>query len=255
MLLSTLLIATTLGVPDYPPAPRAVVRYRIEQILESVVDLSAFGQGEQVQSQSFTWYLNATTSDSAGGKVFHAVVDSVQSTMVPRPTRDSMRGAVYHMVLDGSGKVTSLTNGAPTAAGSLLEAILRLLNPRVKAGAGPGATWVDTLDVTTDNPPNKTTTRTVTNFTMGGPEPYMGATARRVQTAASYVMNGTVQTPGGPADMEGSGSGTGSYYVGANGTLLGSIVTTTGNALVTMASAPAPIPAKTTTTVTVTVLK
>lgn len=254
MLAVALLLAPTLGAPDQPPAPPAVIRYRIEQTLESVVDLSAFGQGEQVQAQGFVWYLRGSTSDSAGGRVFHAVVDSVESSLVPRATRDSLRGAAYHLVLDRSGKVTRLTSDATTAAGSLLEAVLRLFNPRVRAGTGPGATWVDTLDVTTDSPPNKTTTRTVTNFTMGAPEPYMGATARRVQTAASYVMNGTVMTPGGPADMEGEGSSTGSYYIAGDGSLLGSIVASNGNARVTMASAPAPIPARTSTRVTVTVL-
>ena len=79
--------------------------------------------------------------------------------------------------------------------------------------------------------------------------------ARRVQTATSYLMSGIAATPGWPAYMEAKGGSAGSYYVPNDGTLLGSIVTSIGDATVTMASAPAPIPARTTATVTLTVLK
>ncbi|MEK7380168.1 MAG: hypothetical protein AAB075_04080, partial [Gemmatimonadota bacterium] len=89
--------------------------------------------------------------------------------------------------------------------------------------------------------------------TLGAPAPDPGTTARRVQPASSYLLKGAVLTPGGPADMEGKGTGAAVYFVAADGRVLGS--TTKGDAMVTMASAPAPIPVKTSTTVTITVLR
>ncbi|MEK7380398.1 MAG: hypothetical protein AAB075_05255, partial [Gemmatimonadota bacterium] len=146
MLSAALLVAAAMGgPPDRAPAPPAPIRYRIEQSLETVVDLSAFGQGELVAVAS----------------------------------RDSLRGAQYHVVLDPSGKVVSLTGGAPSAVGSVFEGLLRSLYPRIRAGATAGATWADTLETTSDTPQAKTTTNTLTSFTLGAPEPYQGTTARR----------------------------------------------------------------------------
>ena len=256
MFSAALLVATALGgPPDRAPAPVAPTRYRIEQSLETVVDLSAFGQGDQVTANSMVWYLNVTSGDSAGGRVLRVVLDSVQADFVTDASRDSLRGARYHLVLDPSGKVVSLTSGAPSVVGSLFEALLRSLYPRIRAGATAGATWADTLETASDSPQSQTITRTMTNFTLGAPEPYQGTTARRVQTASSYLIKGSVITPGGPADMEGKGTGAAVYFVAADGRVLGSTITTKGDTMVSMASAPAPIPVKTSTSVTVTVLK
>ncbi len=256
MLSAALLVATALsGPPDRAPARSAPTRYRIEQSVETVVDLSAFGQGDQVTTNTMVWYLSATSGDSAGGRVLQVVLDSVQAEFVAVASRDSLRGARYRVVLDPSGKVVSLTGGAPGAVGSLFEGQLRGLYPRVKAGATAGATWADTLETTSDTPQARTTTNTLTSFTLGAPEPYQGTTARRVRTTSSYLLKGSVMTPGGPADMEGKGTGAAVYFVAADGLVLGSTTTTNGDAMVSMASAPAPIPVKTSTNVTVTVLK
>lgn len=256
MLSAALLVATALGgPPDRAPAPFAPTRYRIEQSLETVVDLSAFGQGEQVTTNTMVWYLKVTSSDSAGGRALRVVLDSVQADFVTVASRDSLRGARYHVVLDPSGTVVSLTGAAPSVVGSLFEAQLRNLYPRIRAGATAGATWTDTLETTSDTPQAKTNTRTMTTFTLEAPQPYQGATARRVQAASSYLIKGSVVTPGGPADMEGKGTGAAVYFVAADGRVLGSRITTKGDTMVSMASAPAPIPVKTSTSVTVTVLK
>jgi len=80
------------------------VKYRIEQKIESKVDLSGFGQGEQVQNQGAFWFVTITYSDSAGGSVVHAVLDSARlDAMMPTITAatiDSAKGTAYHGYLD-----------------------------------------------------------------------------------------------------------------------------------------------------------
>ena len=96
-------IVLLLAVATATSAP-VTMKYKIVQKTESKVDLSGFGQGEQIQNQDATWFVTASYTDSAGGKVLHAVLDSVrlEGGMIPIPPAaiDSAKGTAYHGFLD-----------------------------------------------------------------------------------------------------------------------------------------------------------
>jgi hypothetical protein len=68
-------------------------------------------------------------------------------------------------------------------------------------------------------------------------------------------ISGSLETPGGTAEMMGGGPGTGAYYVTSDGRVAGVKSSSLVDAIVTLAGAPGPIPVKTTTTTTVSVIK
>jgi hypothetical protein len=235
------------------------VRYRIEQKTESKVDLSGFGQGEQVQNQNATWVVTLSYTDSAGGRVLHAVLDSMRMDggMVPisPASIDSAKGTTYHGFLDAEWRLKSLTASKSSGLGAQFESTLRLLHPSVKRGAAAGATWVDTVDTPTKSPQADLKARAIRTFTMGGAEAYEGAQATRLDVALVGTVSGTLETPGGSAEMMGGGPGTGTSYLAPDGRFVGGKSNSVTEAIVTIASAPGPIPVKTTTATTVTVIK
>jgi len=249
-----LLVATaaTISAPT-------TTRFRIEQKTESKVDLSGFGQGEQTQNQSAVWFVSITYTDSAGGRVVHVVVDSlrVDGGMMPIPQAsiDSARSTTFHGFLDGDWRLKSLSASQSSLLASQFESTLKMLHPSVRRGAPAGTRWSDTLDVSTRNTQADLTSNTVRNFVMGGAEAFEGTPATRVNVETLTSIKGTLETPGGTADMAGAGPGTGTYYLMSDGRLVGGSSTSQVEALVTIAGAPAPIPVKTTSTTTVSVLK
>lgn len=249
-------VILALGAMVSAPAP---ISYRIEQKTESKVDLSVFGQGEQIQNQDVTWFVTLAYTDSAGGRVVHAVLDSLrtQGGMIPvsPAALDSAKGTTYHGYQDGEWKLRSLTASKASTLGVQFEATLRLLHPSIKRGAAAGARWTDTLDVTTKTDQANLSANTVRNFVMGGAETFEGTAATRLNVEMFTSIKGTLETPGGSAEMAGSGPGTGAFYLASDGRFVGGTSSSNIDALVTLASAPAPIPVKTTTTTTVSVLK
>ena len=235
------------------------VQYRIDQKVESKVDLSGFGQGEQVQGQNAVWFATITYSDSAGGQVVHAVLESVrvEGGMIPIPpaTIDSAKGTAYHGFLDAEHRLKSFTALKTSMLGTQFEGTLRMLHPSVKRGAAAGAKWTDTLDTSTKTPQADLKSNVVRNFTLGGSEAWEGTPATRVDVETVTKISGSLETPGGTAEMMGGGPGTGAYYVGADGKVVGGKSSTVTDAIVTLAGAPGPIPVKTTTTTTVSVIK
>lgn len=256
-MIARVVLVTALGLAS-ASAP-TTTRFRIEQKTESRIDLSGFGQGEQTQSQSSTWFVSLTYSDSAGGRVLHVVIDSVRVDPGPVPISqasiDSARGATFHGFLDADWRLRSLKASNKSLLVTQFDGTVRMLHPSLRAGAASGTKWVDTVDIATQSTQANLNSRTVRSFVMGGSEAFGGSTATRVAVETFTTIKGTLETPGGPADMDGEGPGTGAYYLGPDGRVVGSTSTAVVDAKVNMAAAPAPIPVKTTTTTTVSVLR
>lgn len=260
MVLAATLFAIVAGQPGHGlttgPEP---TRYRIEQRLESRIDLSAFGAGEQVQTQSFVWFATMSYSDSAGGRVVHAILDSVQADFgavpVPQSSIDSARGSTFHGYLNAWGKMTSLTALKTSTMGATFESVLRNFHPRRKPGAKQGDGWTDTLDFEVKSPQGNVNIVTVSNYVLGGQEGWEGGRATRLDAAFSTAQSGTVETPAGPADMQGKGTGTGVHYLGADGRYLGGTATSKGESTISGSFAPSAIPVKQTYDIKVTVIK
>ena len=235
------------------------VKYRIEQKVESKVDLSGFGQGEQVQGQNAFWFVTISYTDSAGGRVVHAVLDSIRMDggMIPisAATIDSANGTPYHGFIDAEGRLASLTAMKSSTLGAQFEGTLRLIHPSVKRGAAAGAQWADTVDVSSKTPQADLKSNVVRKFTLGGSEAWEGTPATRIDVETVTKISGSLETPGGTAEMMGGGPGTGAYYVAADGKVVGGKSSSVTDAIVTLAGAPGPIPVKTTTTTTVSVIK
>lgn len=254
--------------PVSPPRQAAdgqaptTTRYRIHQAVETAVDLSAFGQPEQVQTQDLTWFTTVTATDSAGGRALRVVLDSVQADMgmapIPAGAVTAARGTAFRAWLDPLGKMATVRREGGEEAGGMFAAVfegqLRGLYPRWKPGAQAGEHWSDTLDVQTRTVQATTTVRTVTTFVHRGEEAQGGEPALRLDADFSTETSGALQTPGGPADMAGTGTGTATYHVARDGRLLAMTATTQGNATVSGDFAPMPIPLRIRSTVTMGVL-
>jgi len=256
MFVRSALFAIVAGMTGLAPAP---TRYKVDQRVESTIDLSAFGQGEQVQSQAFVWFFTASYSDSATGTVMHVVLDSLQVDLgmapVPPGAIDSAKGTSFHAFMDASGKVQSLTASKTGLLTSQFEGFLKGFHPRLKRAAKQGDTWTDTLDVETKSSQATSKTRTVMNYSMGGLEAWDGTPATKLDAAFSGAMTGTMETPAGSADMEGKSTGSATFYLAKDGRYLGGKTTSTGDASISGSFAPAAIPVKNTTTITVNVIK
>lgn len=254
MLLHFALLGSTLTSTATDP-----VRYRVEQRTENRIDLSGFGQGEQVQNQAFAWFLTISYADSAGGTAVRAVVDSAQMDLgmmpVPTATLDSLRGLVVHGWMDPTGKMESATAAQASTFSSQVEGLLRSFHPRVRAGAKAGDRWSDTTAVNTKAMQMTTNTSTVSTYTMAGPGSLGGASGLVYDVSFTSDQKGALDTPAGPADLVGRSAGSGKVLVSATGRYLGSESTSAGEATISGSFAPVAIPVRTSSSTVVTVLR
>jgi hypothetical protein len=251
---------TTVGlIAALPASAPTVTKYRIETRVEQTVDLTALGQGEQKSVITQMAVITVTLTDSARGKVMHVVVDSLAvDSPVGAPAAElaAAKGAWFHGFLDGTGRTAAVvsSNDSSDVLGQL-RATLRTFHPRLKPGFKQGDTWSDTTDVESKTSSQATKGRVVTNYTADGEEVVGGVKAWRLATAFSSAATGTMQNPmAGAMDLESSETGTGVYYVAADGRFLGGTTTGTGNAKVSSAMLPEAIPVKSNRVSTVTVV-
>lgn len=237
-------------------APRTT-KYRIESKVEQVIDLTALGQAEQRNNLELVNFLTITFNDTTGGQTVHAVLDSITksaSSPVPEQAQlDSARGRTWHALLAPDGKLSGLKRVDSTSTGQVSD-LLTSFFPRVKPGAKVGEQWTDTTEATSDQEGQSLTTRTVTNYSVTGTETINGARALKIATAFSLAQTGELDQGGQTLSIEGTGSGTSTYYVTQDGRYLGGTSTTNAELQITAASIPAPIPVQVKNTTTVSIL-
>jgi hypothetical protein len=219
----TAIAATGLALPTLLLAP-AKTKYRIDQSLSQEIDATAAGGAKQRMSFSTTSYVTVMLADSAGGKAMRVVVDSVRgdsATPIPPEVLDSARGAEFHGFVQRSGKPTGLepVSGAPAAA--QIQGLLSDFFPWTKAGLKVGESWSDTTAKTNGSGPDSVTVRRVSAYKAAASETRDARKAVRVTQDFTSSVAGTQPTPNGPAQIEGTGTGTGAYYVGSDGRYLG----------------------------------
>ena len=234
--------------------PPAATKYRIQQVTEQEVDLTAAGQGKQQRRNSSALFVSITLSDSATGRVAHFVVDSAvgDSTTTPdvKASLDSLQGQAFHAFLD-HGKVAAIKamrDGQPTASAS---ALILALTPRVKSNTKVGAAWTDTTDVTNDIPGGNMTVRTVTNFKASGNETRDGLKSLKVDAASSSAMTGEQ----GGNKIEGTGTSTATYFMAPDGRLVAANSSSNSTLAITTPQLPDPIPLTIKGSLTITMLK
>ncbi len=257
MMLRTSILALSICAAGAAWAPPASTKYRVDYKSHQIVDLSPFGQGEQRQSFGWSSFLKITLTDTAGGRTMHAVVDSISvdsGSQIPAGVFDSVKGAAWLGFVSPEGRVSGLKMVERREGGEQLQGVLASFYPRVKKGAKVGDKWTDTLDVARESGNSTMSTRTVTNYTLSGTETRAGSKALRIDAAFSLAQTGVVESPQGAVNLDGTGTGTGSYYVATDGRFLGGSSTTKADITAVVPSAPSPIAIKDSSTITVTPL-
>jgi hypothetical protein len=249
-------LAGALGVVPAGVVPPTTAHYRIEVKSEQVVDLTALGQTEQRTANTTVAYLTVTSSDSAGGSTIVILVDSLQldSTLgVPKTMADSLKGQSRKAYVGPDGKVVRQNSGSahPLLLALGLDGLVRRLAPPTAAHRKAGAAWTDTADVNDTLPNGSITTRTVTNY-QASDDSYNGGKALKLAGAYSTALRGDQAGPGGEATFDGTGTGTSSWFYGADGSALGGTSHTAQQITFTGGGAPVPIPITANTDVTVT---
>ena len=238
-----------------PPAIR--MRYRIDQTIAQAVDATAIGGGEQQQRFSVSTFVSVTLTDTIGGKVVSAVVDSMHadSAPVPKAVLDSARGTPFHGLLDSTGHMSGVKALRDTPLAPQLTDVLSRLYPGLRPGLKVGDGWTDTM--TTSNPAagGSMTVSRITTYKATGTESRREGTALKVETAFTSNVSGTQQMQGGPAQIEGTGSGTGEHYVGTDGRYLGGAYSLTTKLTLAGAFAAQPLPVTLTETFSVSALQ
>ena len=256
-----ILASLALGVIVAPTRRAAVTtKYRIETKSQSTIDLTAFGQAPQEQNVGLVAWVAVTLSDTTGGRVLHVVVDSLKydgTIPVEAAALDSVKGATLHGLVEPSGRIKNLTANPTTSL--VLAQIHGVMNgffPRLKTGLKGGDSWTDTSEVANTTGGANTKIKMQTSYTAGGSEMVAGVRATKITSSYTSTVTGTMENPmAGTMEVEGTGTGTGSYYVGPDGRYLGGTSTTNVDQKLKMAMAPAPIPVKTVQTLTVTIIQ
>lgn len=213
----SLVLTATGGAP-------VTTRYRVDQTLTQEMDASAAGKGKQTISFSTSGFLTLTLTDSSNGRVVKVVLDSMlgdSASPIPAAVFDSARGAEYHAFLTKAGKLSELEPVTTTSAALQVLGFLSDFFPWVKTGIKVGEAWADTTSRSTISGTDTVVVKRVTTYQVKANESRGNQKALRVMSDYASTVAGRQPTPSGPANLEGSGKGTGSYYVTPDGRYLG----------------------------------
>ena len=238
-----LVFAAALGGGAGQPPP-LTTRYRVDQTLSQEIDASAAGAGKQTIHFTTTSYLTVRLTDSAGGKAVRIVLDSMRGDSgapIPRSVMDSARGGEFRGFLERSGRPGRLVTTGNAAAGQL-QGLLSDFLPWVRAGFKIGESWSDTSVATTGEGADTVTVRRVINYRAASNEGQGARRAVRIATTHTSQVSGTQPTPQGSAKISGTGTGSGSYLVSADGRYLGGQWEVTSSLQLSGKFAPQPVP-------------
>jgi hypothetical protein len=216
--------AVTLALPAFRPAPPVTAKYRVDQSLTQEVDASAEGQGKQTLRFTTSAFVTVMLRDSAGGRTMRVVLDSVKgdtATPIPAAVLDSARGGEFRAFISKAGKPSPLTPTGTSPAAAQVQGLLADFFPWARAGLKVGDAWVDTTVNTTGAGSDTVTVRRITTYKASAAETRGGVRALRITTDHTSDVAGVQPTPQGPAKIQGTGGGSGSYDVSADGRYLG----------------------------------
>jgi hypothetical protein len=234
------------------------MRYRVDQTLTQEIDATAAGKGKQSLSFSTSGFLTLTLTDSTGGKSVKVVVDSMRgdsTSPVPAAVFDSARGAEYHAFLNSSGKLSELEAINGSTAAQQVQGFLTDFFPWVKAGVKVGEIWADTTSRTTVSGTDTVLVRRVVTYQAAAKDKRDNQKAVRITSGYSSTVAGRQPTPSGPAKVEGTGKGIGTYFVTSDGRYLGGDWQLRSALNVSGSFADQPLPITITQTTKVTALK
>ncbi|MBA3319022.1 MAG: hypothetical protein H0T50_13170 [Gemmatimonadales bacterium] len=233
-------------------------KYRVDQSLTQEVDGTAGGAGKQVLQFSTSTFVTVTLTDSAGGRTLRVVIDSMKgdsASPIPPAVMDSARGGEFRAFLDRSGKPSPLTPTGTSPAASQVQGLLSDFFPWVRAGFKVGEAWADTTVNVSGAGADTVTVRRVTNYKAAAGERRSPAKAVKITAAHTSAVAGNQPTPQGPAKIEGTASGTGTYFVSPDGRYLGGEWQLRSALQLSGAFSKAPVPITVTQTTKVTAVR
>lgn len=238
-MLPTTTISFLLAALIPPTVASTTLKYQVTQRIEQEVDASGVGGGKNTFVVKTTSFIAVTLTDSAGGKAMKVVVDSVRAdTLPPGLPADSLvkkaKGSSFAGFVDANGKVTTIKANGEVVQGLQLESLLRDMYPRTRKGMKAGDTWTDTTTATNKIGGGEMNVRAITTYKAGASETVAGMKATRLDANVTSQLAGSQATPGGSADIEGTGTGTWNYFVGPNNEFLGGAGNSTSNLSVTI---------------------
>jgi hypothetical protein len=233
-------------------------RYRVDQTLTQDMDASAAGKGKQRIGFTTSSFLTLTFADSVGGKTVRIVVDSMRgdsTSPVPPAVFDSARGAEFHAFLSSGGKLSEFETVNVSDAAARVQGFISDFFPWVKAGVKPGERWADTSSRTTTDGTDSVVVKRITSYRVVGNETRNRRKAVRIASEYTSNVAGRQPTPNGPARVEGSGKGAGTYFVSPDGLYLGGDWQLRSALTISGAFANEPLPITITQTTKVTALE
>jgi hypothetical protein len=247
--------ALSLGtLTAWTPAPPATHRYKLDVKTTQVVNLAALGQGEQRVEISGSGFVTVSMVDSAGGQSVKVVLDSLtlaEGSPIPPEAAKAATGATWTGYRAPNGRVNDLKLASENAAASAIEGVLQQLFPPFKTGTAAGKAWTDTNETTRNG---GIAIRTVTNFQTSA-DNFNGQKVTKLAGASASSISGSQEGPQGSLQIDGTGTATSSWLVGADGTCVSSTYSGSQDLRVTVAVAPEPLPLSVTTEGTASLLK
>lgn len=220
-----LLAATTLGAgaagaQTFEYAPGAA-RYKI--VSQQKMTQEAMGQKQDIDvngEQVISVNVDRKTKDTLSLAVS---LDSITMT-------NSMMGAMDVSKAKGT-KVSSLisplgivySSAVPDSgpAAEVASGLARVL-PRMIAGVKPGATWTDTVTTKQKNGGLDIERTTIGTSKVVGDTTIDGEKAFKIERTNTSKMSGTGSAQGQPISFEGTGTGSGTFFVTPKGLFVGS---------------------------------
>jgi hypothetical protein len=227
-------------------APAPATKYRIDQSLTQEIDATGAGGAKQKIAFTTSSFVTVTLADSAGGKAIRVVVDSVRgdsATPIPAAVLDSARGTEFRGFLEKSGKPTGLEPAKGDASAAIqIQGLLSDFFPWTRAGLKVGESWSDTTSKTNGTGADSVTVRRVSAYKAAAGETRESRKALRITQDFTSSISGTQPTPNGPAKIEGTGAGNGSYFVAPDGRYLGGSWQHQSSLKISGSFAPQPLP-------------
>jgi hypothetical protein len=250
-------LVAVLALPAIGPAP-TTTKYRIDQSLFQEIDATTVGAAKQVLSFSTSSFITVSLIDSAGGKIMRVVIDSLHgdsTTPIPAAVLDSARGAEFRGFVNRSGKPSALQAVHGTSAVAQVQGLLSDFYPWSRPGIKAGQSWTDTTARVNGVGADSVTIQRVSAYRAAPTENRQPGNAVMIIEDFSSSIAGTQPTPGGPARIDGTGSGKGSYYLGTDGKYLGGSWQHHSSLKISGSFAPGPLPMTITQKTQVTTLK
>jgi hypothetical protein len=244
-----------------PARPATTQRLKITSTNHQVIDLSAFGQGEQVTHIVTSTFVTITAADSAGGRTVRLLVDSARADSVASPqpidpaTFDSLRGVTATGWVAPNGTLQNIAGVG--LRGAQVGGLLRALFPRMAPRAKVGDRWTDTTENSGESEglPPGTISKRITNWSVTGEETVGGVKARKVESAYSQAITGEIQSGQGAIGLDGTGTGSATFLIAPDGRQLGLQSNLTLALTLAIAQAPEPLPLNLTSAVIATPIR